>query len=710
LADNAGPGATSLTATSYNFDLRNPYLRLFLASFAVLFLELALIRWIPAYLRSFGFFTNFVLLASLLGTGVGILTHRGSRIPIPPLAVTLIALIAVALLNQYSLVIATTEVLFYGSDDSLANESYWVIPVIFTLLAVTFMPLGRELGKQFSVLPPLPAYTADIIGSLAGIASFVALAYASLPPIYWFLLFFVVAWPLVGGKTTLVRLINGAIFVAILGIVASAAGIFGSENFQNERDVWSPYYRIQYRMNGDRSGYIVSVNNIGHQEAKSYVAKEQFYLDAYRLLGRPAFKRVLIIGAGTGSDVAAALANGAEHVDAVEIDPQLHALGVRLHPDRPYDDPRVTVTVDDGRAFVRHTDAKYDLIIFALTDSLTLTSSQANLRLESFLFTAESMREASEHLTDNGLLVLYNYYRQDWSVKKLASMLESAFNAPPYVASYGAWGRAAVLMSGPRLASLPADRNVPYVEHSQARPDNRIGGLPEVGRGRLSGDPTLKPAIDDWPFFYLHHPQVPPIYLWGVAMVVVIAVVLTVGATPAGLLRQFDWHFFFLGAAFMLLETRSLVTFALLFGTTWLVNALVFFAILASVLLAILINSRLKIGSVAALYIALFALLAINYLVPVGRLLTIAPAARYLLASVLTFAPVFIANIVFSRSFRDTDDSSDSAFASNLIGIMAGGLVEYAALVVGYQALLVPAAVFYAVALLLMKRKPVLAV
>ena len=43
---------------------------------------------------------------------------------------------------------------------------------------------------------------------------------------------------------------------------------------------------------------------------------------------------------------------------------------------------------------------------------------------------------------------------------------------------------------------------------------------------------------------------------------------------------------FFLGAAFMLLETKAVVQLALLFGSTWLVNSLVFFTALILILLA----------------------------------------------------------------------------------------------------------------------------
>jgi hypothetical protein len=187
-------------------------------------------------------------------------------------------------------------------------------------------------------------------------------------------------------------------------------------------------------------------------------------------------------------------------------------------------------------------------------------------------------------------------------------------------------------------------------------------------------------------------------------MAAAIALALLLLVAPRSALRRFDWHFFALGAAFMLLETRSLVTFALLFGTTWMVNSLVFFAILLSVLLAILFNARFKIVRIWPLYLLLFATLLLNYILPLQTLLGIsAPGLRYTLASVLTFTPIFLANVVFSRSFRDTE-SADIAFASNLLGVMVGGMFEYIALATGYQALLLPVIAFYAVALVLWRR------
>ncbi len=677
-----------------------PYLRIFLASFSILFLELILIRWIPAYLRMFGFFTNFVLLASLLGSGLGILTHRASRIPLPPLSVVLLALVAFVLNQQYSLKVPTTDVLFYGAGPD-ASERLWTIPIVFVLVVLAFVPLGRQLGRSLSLLPPLRAYTVDIVGSLAGIVAFVAVAYTAVHPTVWFCLTVIVAWPLTVKASFGSRLLNGSLYAFTLTLVA-LAGFSGGDS---EKTVWSPYYRIVHYPNVQKDGYIISVNNIGHQETRPAHLKEPFYFQAYKRLGTPPFRRVLIIGAGTGTDVVIALANGAEHVDAVEIDPKLHVLGTQLNPEHPYQDPRVTMHIGDGRAFLRHTDQRYDLIVFALTDSLTLTSSQANLRLESFLFTTESMAEAGTHLSDNGLLVLYNYYRQDWSIRKLASMLESAFGRSPYVVTYGATGRAAVLMAGPRLATLPAEYTQPYGEQV---PTNTVASndplLPQIGAGILAGDPTLTSASDDWPFFYMLRPGVPGMYAMGIVMVLLVATGSIVALTPLPSLRKFDWHFFFLGAAFMLLETRSLVTFALLFGTTWMVNALVFFAILTSVLLSILISARWRFDRVGLLYLILFGLLTLNYVLPGDALLGIdSSAIRYGLAGILTFAPVFTANIVFSRSFRDASEA-DTAFASNLVGIMVGGLVEYTALAFGYRSLLLPVAAFYAIALLLIRR------
>ena len=109
-------------------------------------------------------------------------------------------------------------------------------------------------------------------------------------------------------------------------------------------------------------------------------------------LAEPEGGDVLIIGAGSGNDVSAALQRDADRVDAVEIDGTLMEIAEANHPDRPYDDARVEVHIDDGRAFLERTDRKWDKILFALPDSLTLVPGQSSVRLESYLFTREDLK------------------------------------------------------------------------------------------------------------------------------------------------------------------------------------------------------------------------------------------------------------------------------------------------------------------------------
>jgi hypothetical protein len=662
--------------------------QLFLTSFIILYFELICIRWLPAYVRFLGYFMNFIMLAAFLGIGVGIMLSRREKLRLPTFFVWLFVLIAVTRLSQFELYLPSTQVLYYVAGEKVAPpENGIVLPVIFSLVTISFVILARPLGRMFRELPPLQAYTLDILGSLAGIATFFVISYFSLPPYVWFLiLVFLILWTLPASKWI-------AMAPFFLGTILIVYGI-GLGNY------WSPYYRIQVTPNPNGE-YVISVNNVGHQTATHYLNKESFYFRVYDLFGQKPFKKVLVLGAGSGSDIAIALNNGAEKVDAVEIDPIIHKLGTKLNPDQPYDDPRVNIYINDGRSFLRNTTEKYDLIVFALPDSLTLTSSYSSLRLESFLLTTEAIESASHRLSDDGLIVLYNYYRQDFLVHKLAGMVDIVFDSPPYVTTYGLYGRAAVIIGGPRLAELDPSLDIPYTESNLSiAPSTRGLQLPIIGHGRMRVDPSQALATDNWPFVYMPTPTIPTLYLGALGVISLLALLLIVGAAPREILSRFDWHFFLLGVAFMLLETRSLVTFGLLFGNTWMTNSLVFFAILSSVLLAILFNARFEMKHIWVFYILLFLFLLLNYFLPLNVLLGISsPILRYGLASLLAFAPIFCANVVFSHSFRDSM-AADIAFASNLLGSMVGGMLEYIALAFGYQVLLLFVLVFYFVAYL----------
>ncbi|HZO73615.1 MAG TPA: hypothetical protein VFB60_15550 [Ktedonobacteraceae bacterium] len=668
--------------------ITSPRLRIFLVSFTMLFFELLCIRWIPSYVRFLSYFTNFVLMASFLGIGLGMLSARRKRFWYPPFPVLVLALTIIVALNKFDLRISSTQVLYYGAGEaqSVQAENFIVLPIIFGLVTLCFIPLARSFGQLFSQTKPLTAYTYDIIGSLAGIATFSIMSFFTLPPALWFIVL-----------GLLILLLESRQWVIGSAAVLAASLVVVWQLQQGA--YWSPYYKILLHP-ATPTGYIIDVNNAGgHQAMVPWQYKEPFYRRVYEIFPGHAFHKALILGAGSGSDVATALHYGVDSITAVEIDPTIQKLGAQLNPDHAYQDPRVKVVINDGRSFLQNDTNHYDLIIFALPDSLTLTSGNTSLRLESFLLTQESISAARARLTSNGIVVLYNYYRETWLVDKLAGMAGRAFNQDPLVSTYGGWGRAAVIMAGPRLASLPPGAFGTY--HENPPPDNKT--LRVIGEGYypVSG---RTPATDDWPFLYLQQQSFPLIYIEGLLMVLVFALGGTLTFAPRKVLRRFDWHMFFLGVAFMLLEVKSLTTFALLFGSTWLVNSLVFFAILSSVLLAIVVNRWLQIRRIWIFYLLLFGVLLLNLFLPPEALLLSNPVLRYVLASVLAFTPVFLANIVFTNSFRDSE-AADIAFASNLIGIMIGGGLEYFSMLVGYRMLLIPVIIFYACAMLLRMRR-----
>jgi hypothetical protein len=160
---------------------------------------------------------------------------------------------------------------------------------------------------------------------------------------------------------------------------------------------------------------------------------------------------------------------------------------------------------------------------------------------------------------------------------------------------------------------------------------------------------------------------------------------------------------FLLGAAFLLMETKSVTGFALLFGTTWAVSALVFAGVLVAVLAAVEVTRRLRTPRLALMYVLLLAALALNWLVPTSWLLSLPLIERAGVAVTLGVLPIFIANLIFAKRFADTADAS-LALATNLLGAIVGGCLEYLSLIFGNRALLIVAALLYTLAYAVMPR------
>ena len=209
---------------------------------------------------------------------------------------------------------------------------------------------------------------------------------------------------------------------------------------------------------------------------------------------------------------------------------------------------------------------------------------------------------------------------------------------------------------------------------------------------------------DDYPFPYLQHRTIAPLY-WHTGLLMLAASVLLIGIAGGSASRRM-WRYLDLacmGGAFLLLETKNVVQFALLFGTTWFVNSLVFAGVLVSVYLAVETVRHVRLPPPSVLYAALLAALVVAWLVPQASLLGLSPVPRFLAAVAIAFAPIFLANLVFAQRFRDVG-SATVAFGANLLGAIGGGLLEYLSLYTGYRFLLVVVAALYALAFFLRAR------
>jgi len=655
-------------------------LRLILASSLMLFLELALIRWLGANVVHLSYFTNFVLLGSFLGIGVGFLISRKSWSILPYTPILLAVLVFVVRAFPVSIDRAGADVIFFTALGMTGPPAWLILPLIFLLVAAILAGPAEAVGRCFALLPPLTSYRWDLVGSIIGISLFTVVSFLWAPSYVWGLMvavgYVVLVWG--AGWARWTTMAAGAVIVTTLLVESLAAGVS-----------WSPYYKIttETRNPGPEARTYISVNGVPHQSMSPAEWKltraSEIYRAVYERRGDEPLEDVLIVGAGSGSDVAIALQKGAEHVDAVDIDPRIMKIGVDDNPDGAYQDPRVDRHVNDGRAYLQNIDQEYDLILFALPDSLALVSGASQIRLESFLFTEEALESARDHLTDDGVFAMYNYYREDWLVDRLGGTAADAFGHAPCIDLFGS-STAIVTVAldpaeqrcGPDNYALPADR--------------------------------IAPADDNAPFLYYKGGMVPSIYLWAIGGIIVISllIVRTFGG-PFRAMRPYA-DLFFMGAAFLLLETKNIATFALLFGTTWIVNALVFGGVLVIVLAAVETTRRLRTPSLPVVFGLVAASLAVAYVVQPEWLLPLSFWPRLVIATLLAFVPIYLANIAFAKRFA-VSDNPQAAFGINLLGAIVGGCLEYASLLTGYRNLLIVVGALYLLAFLLKPREaPVL--
>lgn len=680
-------------------------LKLFIISFVTLFLEMALIRYISSYVPFLSYFSNTILLSCFLGLGFGFLISKSKFCWMDYLGILLLCLLIIVTLTFYRLDLNAN--IDYGSEEYIAASTgrtsiYLVMIILFVLNALYFVQFGQATGALMRDFPPIQAYSLNIAGSILGVVTFSLLSLTRAPPFIWFTI----------GLLPCLLFIKRRSWV-LLNASLCALIIFGSYNI-DKLFSWSPYYRISFapvELNMDKNTrkpilYDVLANNLYHQtivdsnvdysrliRKDQPLSEQQFLLktEACNRLMDSAFKlkkadHVLILGSGTGRDTEFAIRNRVKNIDAVEIDPVIARLGERAGLN-PYKNPNVRLYINDARAFLKNTGRKYDMVIIAFIDSHRLFSTFSSLRLENFIYTVDCFKSIREHLNDGGLIVVSHCFT-GWQADRLCSMLKEVFGEMPYIIEYNR-----------KIVTVELNRSFICTKNGSNANLKQI----KLDKFLAAGDPDeIQPAqtplpTDDWPFFFLKGKnRMPTHYVYFILMVMAVSAAFTMSFLP-GDLRKFKWHYFFLGAAFMLLETKSITRFALLFGTTWIVNSIVITAILFMILLANLyvIKKRVTAKNLRLCYALLFIVLLLNLIVGDRVFLGLNAVSRLATSTIATFLPIFFAGIIFATGLRKEKNVS-YVLGANLLGAMLGGVFEYSSLLYGFNMLTIFVMVFYA--------------
>jgi spermidine synthase len=424
---------------------------------------------------------------------------------------------------------------------------------------------------------------------------------------------------------------------------------------------------------------IVDLRESAVKATKEAKLAEAYFSMPYRFKPRP--QRVLLVGAGAGNDAAAAVRAQAQVIDAVEIDPAMLEFGRVLHPERPYQNPTVASIVDDARGFIRHTDERYDLIVYALLASHTASSGMSSVRLDSFVYTVEAFREARARLTPDGVLSMSVGLISIELGRKLYLMLTEAFDGqPPRVFSTG-YHSGTVFVNGAGIPTMALDPELAAREVT-----DKVAALAM----------PIDVSTDDWPFFYM------PVRRYPVTYMVMIAIL---GVASWLVLRQlmpldrgrFSAACFFLGAGFMLVETKGITELALAFGNTWEVVSAVIAGILVMAFLANWLIMRVGAPRPALAYGLLGAALLTGMLASGASFAGLSPLATRVLATALVTLPLFFSGFAFSGELQRRGDIG-SALSSNLLGAMLGGFLEYNSMYFGFRSLYLVAGALYALA------------
>lgn len=700
--------------------------QIILVSFISLFLELLIIRLISTEIRIFAYLSNLILLAMFVGLGLGMFLQKKFEIVQTSFCLFLILIITSGFYIvrwpniEFRLFTGITELLAPLSEAYiwLQLETYsksgviiglFLTIILFTIISLTFIPLGQILGELFSKSKkPILAYSTNIVASLLGLWVFQAFSIARFSP--YFGIIIALGLLLFLAKNQLEKI------TLIIILVVSFAYIV-PKNEPKNITYWSPYQKLTlspaiYDSTNKvphPEGWYLEVNNVGYMSlinlSKEYQATAAAQLkdlydqkipidlnfsDHYSLPFKikPSAQDVLIVGAGAGNDAAAALRNNAQNIDAVEIDPTIIEIGKKFHYEKPYRKNNINIIIDDGRAFFQRTNKKYDLVIMGLADSHTLSSSMTNLRLDHYLYTKESFEKVKDLLKEDGILFLSFEVTRPWIGARIESGLASVFAQTPQtfeVRSNGVfgWGGVAFVVSkNPRVLN----------DYLSQNPD--LANF--IGKHRINYSSDIKLLTDNWPYLYLDKPRLPIIH-------VLIAAI--TGTTIFIFRKKFlgknsiNWPMFLWGAAFLLFEFQNISKSSLLFGITWVTNLFTISAILL-LLLAANYSVHKKLISPKTSLIFLIASLVVQLFIPIDFFNNMNMLSKITVAIIFLNLPIYFGGIIFTTLFVKAKDRAN-ALGSNFLGSVFGGFAEMLTFLTGIHLLLILVIFLYSVGFIL---------
>jgi len=676
-----------------------------------LLLELSLIRWQGTLFLLFAYYKNFSLLSCFAGLGLGYAVADRKQIPLsltfPLLALQIFFLIflrySFGQTLNFALEIMPISEQYHLSLPAIHSVVqfgivYFFLSTVFLLTALTLLPVGQLCGALMRRQNPLKAYGLNLAGSLLGVALSFGLSFLWTPPIVWFSLAIclLLVFQVYNPRSLLVSTVASFVAIAILAWPV----------YYLSEVVYSPYQIVERTCNKRgwmfiKAGgqYYQRTHNLSPESIQAFPELKSGALSynlPYMVLQKPPTD-VAIMAAGTGNDVAAALRAGAQHIDAVEIDPSILGFGKAYHPEHPYESPKVTAILDDARAFMRTSKKQYDLISFSALDSHTLLSHASSLRLDSYVYTIESFRDARAHLKPGGLLCLSFDKASPQILAKIYLMLEKTFDGKP-----------PVCIDGTELPCTFMQTKEADLQLSSSLFSNESllhDAAPEI---RKLGIKDVDVSTDDWPFFYMYKRVYPFSYMGMFGVVALLTLILAASfnsvGKAAGNYAGTYWSCLLLGAGFMLIETKAITELSLAFSNTWYVVGIVIAAIMVMAFLANLLVSQFKLRHAFLPYCLLLLSLAGGLWVAHSGWLP-ATSTDKVLQIVILIMPVFFSGMVFSILLGAVADIAP-AMAMNLMGAMLGALLEYNAMYFGYKALYVIAIVIYGVAFLLLRSCP----